>query len=130
MGAAGRGSAAPLQWSRNLRVAESRVSRFWTRITQPLQWSRNLRVAESRRFARAIHVPDIASMEPQLEGCGKLRMGKPRPGPAGLQWSRNLRVAESDIEGPSWLSTPGLQWSRNLRVAESMYEESRMMNSH
>ena len=36
-----------------------------------LQWSRNLRVAESGHAAQEGGQGDQASMEPQLEGCGK-----------------------------------------------------------
>ena len=62
-----------LQWSRNLRVAESNV----IFDTQPdddlLQWSRNLRVAESGARPMTEETNTQASMEPQLEGCGKPR---------------------------------------------------------
>ena len=60
-----------LQWSRNLRVAESEPCGSIPPVSALLQWSRNLRVAESL-FAgnRPVRVLE-ASMEPQLEGCGK-----------------------------------------------------------
>ena len=58
-------------------------------------------------------------MEPQLEGCGKLRGCSTTCGTCALQWSRNLRVAESAVLHESDESVPLLQWSRNLRVAES-----------
>ena len=38
-----------------------------------------------------------ASMEPQLEGCGKIGGGAAYDIPLELQWSRNLRVAESNL---------------------------------
>ena len=59
-----------LQWSRNLRVAESGGWAAGNSAGNALQWSRNLRVAESPS-APGVPVPRVASMEPQLEGCGK-----------------------------------------------------------
>ena len=38
-----------------------------------LQWSRNLRVAESDEQCLIRRDHSAASMEPQLEGCGKAR---------------------------------------------------------
>ena len=103
-----------------MRVAESPMPRILSGASPSLQWSRNLRVAERTANLNAAVRDEIASMEPQLEGCGKL------PGADRsyrritlLQWSRNLRVAERSCRrartGPNIL----LQWSRNLRVAES-----------
>ena len=43
-----------------------------------LQWSRNLRVAESPQRRAQLLAPDRASMEPQLEGCGKRLASAPR----------------------------------------------------
>ena len=85
-----------LQWSRNLRVAERKVINPPCARPPMLQWSRNLRVAESAK-PRGKGAPNrAASMEPQLEGCGKHRLGDAvRRVFAPLQWSRNLRVAES-----------------------------------
>ena len=40
-----------LQWSRNLRVAESAGASAGAAVAKMLQWSRNLRVAESSRAA-------------------------------------------------------------------------------
>ena len=65
-----------LQWSRNLRVAESGAASSHFLLNASLQWSRNLRVAESRQSGRPRGTCD-ASMEPQLEGCGKRRGGPP-----------------------------------------------------
>ena len=62
-----------LQWSRNLRVAESGMYVLKGGTFKPLQWSRNLRVAESESQT---HMPNLLLK---------------------LQWSRNLRVAESGI---------------------------------
>ena len=41
------GRSRPLQWSRNLRVAESSTKQTTRQRPGTLQWSRNLRVAES-----------------------------------------------------------------------------------
>ena len=60
-----------LQWSRNLRVAERRVYGLKGAPPALLQWSRNLRVAESAGRERDGNRHRLASMEPQLEGCGK-----------------------------------------------------------
>ena len=83
-----------------------------------LQWSRNLRVAESR--ARLVRVRTLlASMEPQLEGCGKRRGGGPPMNMDDASMEPQLegcgKVASAARSGPQFL----LQWSRNLRVAES-----------
>ena len=59
-----------------------------------LQWSRNLRVAESCRALGGRRARPAASMEPQLEGCGKRITAGPQRKDVELQWSRNLRVAE------------------------------------
>ena len=61
----------------------ARIAR-WGRMTK-LQWSRNLRVAESARRLHGRHEMVPASMEPQLEGCGK-RMSF-RDNPAAAQAS-------------------------------------------
>ena len=63
-------SLGVLQWSRNLRVAESASARARLALSASLQWSRNLRVAESSVYGAAL-ARQAASMEPQLEGCGK-----------------------------------------------------------
>ena len=72
-----------------------------------LQWSRNLRVAESTPPRQEHRQPPAASMEPQLEGCGKItptRMYEVHYTP--LQWSRNLRVAERPLLVYSLLAPP------------------------
>ena len=61
----------PLQWSRNLRVAERRMRCRYLGGIDKLQWSRNLRVAERAALTGKTPSEDL------------------------LQWSRNLRVAES-----------------------------------
>ena len=66
-----RPRAPLLQWSRNLRVAESRHKPGVNEYDDELQWSRNLRVAESAAARHQARVEANASMEPQLEGCGK-----------------------------------------------------------
>ena len=86
---------AALQWSRNLRVAESATARTEGAISVTLQWSRNLRVAESGIMNQVWIAKSFASMEPQLEGCGKLADELAASHKGLLQWSRNLRVAES-----------------------------------
>ena len=87
---------AELQWSRNLRVAESAGPVKGKKVWRRLQWSRNLRVAESRAVPPLAAFRLGASMEPQLEGCGKAQTDFfELEGVDGLQWSRNLRVAES-----------------------------------
>ena len=88
-------AASSLQWSRNLRVAERRVRYQRTLTNSVLQWSRNLRVAESINIGGRAELGLIASMEPQLEGCGKSVIVRTPPTAVLLQWSRNLRVAES-----------------------------------
>ena len=85
-----------LQWSRNLRVAERKTAIDVRSHIKWLQWSRNLRVAERAKTSAALSECLGASMEPQLEGCGKHDMrGVLGRGYRRLQWSRNLRVAES-----------------------------------
>ena len=64
-------SVEQLQWSRNLRVAERSEPSAARTSSPPLQWSRNLRVAERIHRTGAGAKPRGASMEPQLEGCGK-----------------------------------------------------------
>ena len=54
-----------------------------------------MRVAESAAPAGRGAGRPAASMEPQLEGCGKMAPARTPPRPEPLQWSRNLRVAES-----------------------------------
>ena len=68
-----------LQWSRNLRVAESTARASCTASAATLQWSRNLRVAERQGAAGQGAGRGRASMEPQLEGCGKLARRAARP---------------------------------------------------
>ena len=79
-GMCGRDHASVLQWSRNLRVAESSCQRRFSAALHALQWSRNLRVAESAAVNRNRRF-DCASMEPQLEGCGKDGKRRPRARP-------------------------------------------------
>ena len=102
-----------------MRVAERLGTRQFKTARVLLQWSRNLRVAESWRRAGWPWYFCDASMEPQLEGCGKCTCHYDGSTYIALQWSRNLRVAESLVPaaGPIAAAT-GLQWSRNLRVAE------------
>ena len=83
-----------------------------------LQWSRNLRVAESVAAIADLALARGASMEPQLEGCGKLYECFLALGKELLQWSRNLRVAERESKFALANAFTRLQWSRNLRVAE------------
>ena len=82
-----------------MRVAESDRATGALESGESLQWSRNLRVAESRR-PRPSRTTTPASMEPQLEGCGKDVQVLTALPAAPLQWSRNLRVAERP-QGPA-----------------------------
>ena len=45
-------------------------------------------------------------MEPQLEGCGKVRGLFPPEWDMVLQWSRNLRVAESGKKSGKGMFNP------------------------
>ncbi len=86
---------------------------------RPLQWGRNMRVAESRGGPNVHVAGDAASMGPQHESCGKFPEDDPSKQEEELQWGRNMRVAERPA-GVPW--APGgtwLQWGRNMRVAES-----------
>ena len=105
-----------------------------------------MRVAESSRINQLKPSSRLASMEPQLEGCGKavawtalpvLRPASMEPqlegcGKLDLRLEDELPVAvasmEPQLEGcgklPGWprgCSDSWLQWSRNLRVAESAW---------
>ena len=86
--------AAPLQWGRNLIVAEGlaleelRASRHWLQwgrnlivaegisltvsafVITMLQWGRNLIVAEGRYVYKSVSTL-TASMGPQLDSCGR-----------------------------------------------------------
>ena len=108
-----------------MRVAESETQIVRIPISALLQWSRNLRVAESNSDPQAVHKVDRASMEPQLEGCGKPAWPCAEPVHSVLQWSRNLRVAESDTLEKNLRRMYELQWSRNLRVAERRWRPMR-----
>ena len=131
-----------LQWSRNLRVAESgrRVGRRAPRRLASMEpqlegcgKNRNFNMSGSMPFASmepqlegcgknldgaTCGASATASMEPQLEGCGKwhLLAGPIQPRDASM---------EPQLEGcGKWsvwayaCTRASLQWSRNLRVAE------------
>ena len=51
--------------------------------------------------------PPHASMEPQLEGCGKIYRDDAPEVYVMLQWSRNLRVAERSITKFARSTRPG-----------------------
>ena len=109
----------PLQWGRNLTVAEGNTCATVRAKGAGLQWGRNLTVAEgwparSHRYSFA-----CASMGPQLDSCGRLvDLGMFVPHPLMLQWGRNLTVAEGGFSAQSWTRRLLLQWGRNLTVAE------------
>ena len=108
----------PLQWGRNLTVAEGAVRNLRGRGAKALQWGRNLTVAEGRRRRQVQAQGQAASMGPQLDSCGRV---------ADLQYARAPNTASM---GPQLDSCgrgkrpPGgsygslLQWGRNLTVAE------------
>ena len=61
-----------------------------------------------------------ASMEPQLEGCGKLVLGRAEDGDALASMEPQLEgCGKNDMIGKAARNPMLLQWSRNLRVAES-----------
>ena len=97
-----------------------RITRIVTKMRgTPLQWGRNLSVAEGRRGRRS---PGRGRRS--FNGAATFRLRKD-PGLAGtgtltleLQWGRNLSVAEGD-NPPGRVPAPRrLQWGRNLSVAE------------
>ena len=89
-------------------------------MARPLQWGRNLTVAEGPARPRPDIRSRLASMGPQLDSCGRRYRIRYAPQLRTLQWGRNLTVAEG-IRGEFWrqyLSV--LQWGRNLTVAEGL----------
>ena len=60
----------------------------------PLQWGRNLSVAEGPRPAEKVELDTRASMGPQPFGCGRASLPPRTQDPMALQWGRNLSVAE------------------------------------
>ena len=135
-------SRSPLQWGRNLSVAEGpRAGPFRTRrrgfngaatfrlrkvrahateghATRALQWGRNLSVAEGRWWAGEGGRRRRASMGPQPFGCGRRVPTPATVMRTALQWGRNLSVAEGSSLAPGALQICALQWGRNLSVAE------------
>ncbi len=113
-------SSDPLQWGRDLIVAETpfvvgrnHVSKFasmgprldsrgnkWkkrkTNATTMLQWGRDLIVAETKRVLRILAEAGEASMGPRLDSRGNsaIRCVFP-PRRRMLQWGRDLIVAET-----------------------------------
>ena len=108
----------PLQWGRNLIVAEGRewpVGGYWVTV---LQWGRNLIVAEGALSLRQTSDRCKASMGPQLDSCGRLTAPPFFKTLIWLQWGRNLIVAEGFKKVALCLALTELQWGRNLIVAE------------
>ena len=133
----------PLQWGRNLFVAECSHADEYEYAELVLQWGRNLFVAECRRgHAQLVEVvlasmgpqlvrcgmeiPDdrgarlrVASMGPQLVRCGMITSSLAHRLACGqLQWGRNLFVAEWRDGHDGSMPRMRLQWGRNLFVAE------------
>ena len=85
----------PLQWGRNLSVAEGSQMRRQACPFPRLQWGRNLSVAEGAPCHANGTPARHASMGPQPFGCGRsLRIRIRCPAMIELQWGRNLSVAE------------------------------------
>ena len=97
----------PLQWGRNLTVAEG--SEYGVKVStryQLLQWGRNLTVAEGAL---------INPVQPLKDA---------------LQWGRNLTVAEGASAGTRRPPIPRLQWGRNLTVAEGVGLNALIEHAH
>ena len=132
----------PLQWGRNLTVAEGCAHFPAAFGPVMLQWGRNLTVAEGPALAAGAVLVEVASMGPQLDSCGRHRglerfrqrriasmgpqldsCGRPPrrttcSSPPPLQWGRNLTVAEGSTAIGTARRKSALQWGRNLTVAE------------
>ena len=113
-------SGRVLQWGRNLIVAEGMNNTGSQSRGRPLQWGRNLIVAEGAVIMVKAAYPDVASMGPQLDSCGRKLVGHLTAHVAhGLQWGRNLIVAEGGAAALQFMRRKAeLQWGRNLIVAE------------
>ena len=65
----------------------------------PLQWGRNLTVAEGAGRP-GVTATDKASMGPQLDSCGRGKRKSTWYIYSMLQWGRNLTVAEGRLDLP------------------------------
>ena len=115
-----------LQWSRDLSVAETGLSRRRSSTGGRLQWSRDLSVAETSRNRR-----DLRTHNP-FNGAATFQSRKPEHTETKtverkcLQWSRDLSVAETRASRPLPVPVRALQWSRDLSVAETCPNCGRM----
>ena len=66
-----KSSVLLLQWGRNLIVAEGPILTSTSASLDELQWGRNLIVAEGSHLGPTLNEPG-ASMGPQLDSCGRL----------------------------------------------------------
>ena len=100
------------------------ASPFGRKRENPLQWGRNLPVAEMQEIAVHADNDTLASMGPQPSSRGNhSKMRDVYAEFHELQWGRNLPVAEIAALDALTLTIGSLQWGRNLPVAEiSEYE--------
>ena len=85
---------APLQWGRDLSVAEGNGQPRENGSPHALQWGRDLSVAEGAMPAASTTTPYGASMGPRPFGRGRLMACKGICATMPLQWGRDLSVAE------------------------------------
>ena len=133
----------PLQWGRNMRVAES-SSRIQGTFPGNTSMGPQHESCGKHHLPEADALQERTSMGPQHESCGKLNKAIIDLAQAKLQWGRNMRVAERSSSftpqmapvmtsmGPQHEScgkaydlgiddvAVTLQWGRNMRVAESL----------
>ena len=111
------GYRGPLQWGRNLSVAEGLRPPKTEAKELPLQWGRNLSVAEGPGPRRPVHWDESASMGPQPFGCGRTRQGAPvvlsrraSMGPQPFGCGRTL------VHELTWIYLGRLQWAATFRL--------------
>ena len=110
--------AAPLQWGRDLSVAEGKDQAGFIVDVHVLQWGRDLSVAEGAWRAQISDAPGGASMGPRPFGRGRvwrcpLRAGRVSASMGPRPFGRGRRqAARLPAEGMT------LQWGRDLSVAE------------
>ena len=113
---AGGGAASmgpqPFGCGRTLTVAKAYPGR-------PLQWGRNLSVAEGEGGGAQKESARVASMGPQPFGCGRSLMPRVRSPCPMLQWGRNLSVAEGELGQCNHLVVPGFNGAATFRLRKA-----------
>ena len=102
-----------------MRVAESGCSRGSAVLPSPASMEPQLEGCGKIKPGGAGIVVQVASMEPQLEGCGKLLDDAAEEIGVSASMEPQLEGCGKDGQRDEAAGHAQLQWSRNLRVAES-----------